>query len=54
MKGIVDVDVAGNFTIRLAYTPGAGGSMVATVLAGSYLKITELGTEDITDIGTWA
>lgn len=54
VKGIVDVSTAGNFTFRLAYTPGAGGSLVATILRGSYLKITELGTEDITDIGTWA
>lgn len=54
VKGITNISTAGNFTIRLAFTPGAGGSVTGTIYAGSYLKITPLGAEGVTDIGTWA
>jgi hypothetical protein len=55
VKGIVRIGTAGNFTFRLAYTGATTGSISAINLgAGSFLKVTPLGTQTITDIGTWA
>jgi collagen type VII alpha len=55
IKGIVRINTAGNFTIRLAYTGASTGSISAINLgAGSYLKLTELGSNTVTDLGTWA
>lgn len=54
MKGIVRVGTGGNFTIRLAFAPTSPGTVTGNVYAGSYLKITPLGIEGATDIGTWA
>ena len=54
MKGIINIATGGNFTIRMAFTPGAAGTVTGTIYAGSYLKITPLGAEGLTDIGTWA
>jgi hypothetical protein len=54
MKGIVNIATGGNFTIRMAFTPTSPGTVTGTIYAGSYLKITPLGSEGVTDVGTWA
>lgn len=54
MKGIINIATGGNFTIRLAFTPTSPGTVTGTIYAGSYLKITPLGSEGVTDVGTWA
>ena len=54
MKGIIRVGTGGNFTIRLAFTPTSPGTVTGNVYGGSYLKITPLGIEGQTDVGTWA
>jgi hypothetical protein len=54
MKGIINIATGGNFTIRMTFTPTSPGTVTGTVYAGSYLKITPLGSEAVTDVGTWA
>ena len=54
MKGIVRIDTGGNFTIRMAFAPTSPGTVTGTLYAGSYLKITPLGTGSFSNVGTWA
>ena len=54
LKAIVRIATAGNFTLRLAYTGATSGNYTSVVNGGSYLKITPLGSEATTEIGTWA
>jgi hypothetical protein len=52
ISGIVRVNLGGTLTPQMAFT-GTPGS-APSVLAGSYFRLTPLGTSSVTSIGPWS